>query len=183
MQNEAETKKATRRAELYKNAAQSNRAELSQSRRGETEKWLRCLCPIVDGHVEKQAKASSANWKEQHSKSRSRDAASDRDREPKKRRKRDEAWRAEWVKTAWKETWNGLSADKWMPRLTAHVYADKNKKKKAKKVLQTTREANDINKNLAWMCENKIKHARALLWINQSKVLGNMLRTWYHSIS
>lgn len=29
----------------------------------ETEKWLRCLCPIDDGHVEKQAKASTPKAK------------------------------------------------------------------------------------------------------------------------
>lgn len=54
-----------------------------------------------------------------------------------------------------------------MPRLTAHVYADTKKKKshkqkeqekkKTQQVLQTTRKANDINKNLCKKCENKAK--------------------------
>lgn len=110
------TKLKLRKQRVKPNYTEKKRAKPRQEKKlsrgkGAAEKWLRCLCPIDDGHVEKQAKASPQPTKQA------------RDREP-KRKTRNEAWQAEWVKTAWKQTWNGLSADKWMPRLTAHVYAD-----------------------------------------------------------
>lgn len=50
---------------------------------------------------------------------------------------------------------------------------DKKQKKKTQQVLQTTRKANDINKNLCKKCENKAK----TLDKPKSKVLANMLST------